>query len=342
MHTHKANRDVLAWDVLQEALAQQTLTQKSLLLVENYSEEIATYCQTHTHNVTHWNRRYHEIFPASTMAPEGTYDIVIIRLPKSHAFFDMILHVIAPLLAPKANVIVYGMTDEGIKGAKKKLRLVFGNSTTLLFKKRTHVLCASADEKSVPRQSLDDFATTVPLLYRHKTYMTTFYPGMFALGTLDAGTKLLLDAVLSLIHKRNHLSLLDVGCGSGIIGNVLLSYNDTLHYTGLDNDLLALTATEKNLAHYAPRVKKVFAQDLHTLVEKYDVILSNPPMHTEKEEHTNIITDLIKTAPQHLTKDGTLIIVAQSRLNLHDDFAQAFATVTILNKTPRFTIWQGQ
>lgn len=330
------SRSQITTAVLSEVLPTLSLGD-NILLVDDDAEMFSTIF-SRLQKTTMWNRRYQtQGTAAHAWPPRRNYSAAIIRLPKSHGAFDMILHAVSSVTQAHAPLIIYGMTDEGIKSAKKKLHSFFGTADTLLFKKRCHVLATRNTPQHTIKLRLADFTQTTLLSYGTKKYPTIFYPGMFAATTLDPGTALLLDA--SLPHITENMRVLDYGCGSGIITRVLQEHVSPLACTLLDNDSIALAAAEKN----CPHTQTILSDSLQPLAEhSFDLIISNPPMHTEKTEHTTIIEDLIAHAPTYLSDNGQLIIVVQSRLNLTPLFEKYFSQHNILAQTSQYTVWHGK
>ncbi len=306
----------------------------NILLVENYDKVLYDFLEKKGTKIFTWNRYFSSLFESSIWIDNNLFDTVIIKLPKSHASFDMILNAISSVdFQKKFKVIVYGMTDEGIKGAKKKMKAFFGNVETIFFKKRCHVL-SSEKNTQFEKKELKDFKINANLSYKDYSVNIEFYPGMFCAGRLDLGTEILLNNLLLIID--NEKSILDYGCGSGIIGVIIKKKFPNIQYTGLDVDSIALFASENNIYDANFMLNDCIDTDK---LSKYDMIVSNPPMHTEKIEHTKIIKELIKNSPKILKENGKLIMVVQSRLNLEKDFKKHFRKYEILERTNQFTVY---
>lgn len=307
-----------------------------ILLVENYDVELFNFFFKKSSEIFIWNRFFStELASNISLESEILFDIIIIRLPKSHASFDMILNIISGMLANNAKIIIYGMTDEGIKGARKKMKSFFGNIETVLFKKRCYVVM-SKPEIEFDKKYIHDFKVNTVLQYKDISVDMEFYPGMFAFKKLDVGTKVLLDSLLDIIEDTQ--SILDYGCGSAIIGVILRKYLPNIKYSGLDIDSISLLAAKKNISN----AYFIFNDSMNfDETKKYDVIVSNPPMHTEKIEHTKIIEHIIENSPKFLAKNGKFIIVVQSRLKLEKHFKKHFKNYAIINSTNQFSVYLG-
>lgn len=338
------DRASLAVEILLEFLP-RFASDKNVLLVENYTPKLSRFMQEQHISYATWNRHWSPETPSSLWPETGQqYDAAIIRLPKSHASFDMVLHATASSVKEDGMIIVYGMNDEGIKGAQKKLNASFGDSEVIGYKQRCRVLAAHNTPHEEIRENLDDFKMLSEISYNHAplseilTIPIVFYPGMFAAGDLDVGTKTLLDAALP--HIDDNQRILDYGCGSGVIACIIHRLYPETKIDLLDRDSISLEAVRENF----PQHNRLIAADslAGCTEEEYDLIISNPPIHTEKEEHYRTLHQLITNAPTHLKNDGKLIIVTQSRLDLKEYFDRAHMSAHILTEDVHFTVWLGR
>ena len=313
--------------------------------MENYSSELSEELTQQGISYDTWNRWWSVTTEPKVWPQAKNYDTIIVRLPKSHEAFDMILHAISTVINDKGTIIVYGLNDEGIKGAQKKMAEFFGNNEICGFKKRVRIISSKITKKEVEeiKKSLEDFKSTSLLSYTPPNTDTSislnmiFYPGMFASGQLDAGTKILLDHTLSSIQKDSYI--LDYGSGSGIIAHILNELYPKITIDLLDRDIISLVAAAENFPQHNNMIN---ADSLTSCNNKYDLIISNPPIHTEKEEHYRTLYQLIANVPHYLKEGGKLILVAQSRINLQEKFINAGMSSHIIAENSRFKVWSGR
>ncbi len=344
IHQQSTRNDIAA-SVLREFLPHFSLDTK-ILLVENYSSVLSKELILQELSYDTWNRWWSAETAPKTWPDKNNYTTVIIRLPKSHEAFDMILHAVSTVINDDGNIIVYGLNDEGIKGAQSKMRDFFGNNDVRGFKKRVRIISSqvSREQPKKTKTCLKDFTQTASLLYKPPhidtplSLPTTFYPGMFASGQLDNGTKFLLDSILLSIQKNSYI--LDYGCGSGIIARIINDLYPDTKIDLLDRDIISLKAAKINF----PQNNNMFNTDslAGCKENKYNLIISNPPIHTEKEEHYRTLHQLIATTPQYLKGDGKLILVAQNRIDLEEQFINAQMSSHILAENSQFKVWSGK
>jgi 16S rRNA (guanine1207-N2)-methyltransferase len=161
------------------------------------------------------------------------------------------------------------------------------------------------------------------------------YPGIFAAGRLDEGTMLLLGVLPALAAGAR---VLDYGCGSGVIGAAALALQPGIALDMLDSDAVALEAVREN----APTGRRILGTRLADAGQaRYEVILSNPPLHEGMAEDHALLEQLIADAPAALTPHGMLQIVVQRRVPLERQLARNFASVEIAAENGRYRVWRA-
>lgn len=126
--------------------------------------------------------------------------------------------------------------------------------------------------------------------------------GVFSKAKVDFGSNLLIDTYIK--KGRRNITLLDVGCGYGIIGIVLAKYMNTKS-TLIDINKRAIHLTSMNIKNNGVDAK-TFESDIYANVSnKYDVIITNPPIRTGKENVLKFLND----AKEYLEENGELWFV---------------------------------
>ncbi|MBN3490875.1 class I SAM-dependent methyltransferase [Acholeplasma equirhinis] len=130
--------------------------------------------------------------------------------------------------------------------------------------------------------------------------------GVFSRDGLDYGSKTLIEAIQ--IDEKT-TSLLDMGCGVGVMGIVLKKQYPSLKLTMSDVNLRAVELAKKNAL--ANKVEaNILASDLFTQIEdSFDLIMSNPPIRAGKK----VIYTLYADAYKHLNNEGSLWIVVRKQ-----------------------------
>ena len=144
-----------------------------------------------------------------------------------------------------------------------------------------------------------------------------------------ADTEILIEKVISKINARDTFNILDLGCGTGIIGMTLALERPFSKVTLIDQSEDALKNTQDNQAfHQASNVTIQKSDWFSALAKtKFDLIVSNPPYLEENDPHLlkgleheptdalisgpmgmNAIQHIIENAKNHLNLDAWLFI----------------------------------
>lgn len=128
--------------------------------------------------------------------------------------------------------------------------------------------------------------------------------GVFSKKMVDYGSQVLLNA-LDLERGKN---LLDVGCGYGPLG-ISLAKVQGVQSTMIDINSRAIDLAKKN-AERNGVVAHIFQSNIYENVsEKFDYIISNPPIRAGKK----VVHEIIEGAFDHLNQGGSLTIVIQKK-----------------------------
>lgn len=157
--------------------------------------------------------------------------------------------------------------------------------------------------------------------------------GVFCKDYLDFGTRLLLESIpLSDLGD----SILDVGCGYGVIGITLAKVTGAF-IDMIDVNRRALHLAEMNGRENQVKNIQVFESNCYEQVtKKYETIITNPPIRAGKK----VVYDIVMNARHHLLPDGCLFLVIrkdQGAKSLIVDM-QEYYTVTVLERKSGFFI----
>jgi len=103
-------------------------------------------------------------------------------------------------------------------------------------------------------------------------------------------------------------TLLDLGCGWGLLG-IVLAKTYQLELTQADINSLALAYAERNAAKNGIRTTAIHSDCFDAIPGKFDNIVLNPPIHAGKA----VTYRMYEEAPLHLNLGGSLFIVIQKK-----------------------------
>ena len=102
-----------------------------------------------------------------------------------------------------------------------------------------------------------------------------------------ADTETLIETVLSKINARDHFDILDLGCGTGIIGITIALERPLSKVALIDQSKDAIQNTKENQSLHQVTNTKIQKSDWFSALDqkRFDVILSNPPYLEENDPH---------------------------------------------------------
>ena len=141
--------------------------------------------------------------------------------------------------------------------------------------------------------------------------------GVFSKTKVDFGTDVMLKVFLreNMNKKNQKFDVLDIGCGYGVVSVVMKTFFQKIKIISSDVNERALELTIENLLKNEVvkdkndnfEVRKSFAFD--NISEKFDVILSNPPIRAGKQT----IFQIYEESFEHLNENGKFYCVIQTK-----------------------------
>ncbi len=238
-------------------------------------------------------------------------------------------------------VLVAGANDAGIKSAIGDARDAIGLAVVEDYRRRNRVAHIAVPPVPPPPPAWLSEPGIAPGSWArfavHEGGVDIVFetlPGVFSADRLDDGTRLLLDR----LDVPSGASVLDVGCGAGVIG-VVAGRRGAGSVAMTDVNLLAVEAAWQN-AELAGTTVEVIAGDVYGGVgaRRFDLIVSNPPFHQGNVVDYDMPHRLIAEASAHLTPGGRLVLVANAFLPYDRVMREHFDEVEVLAATRQFRV----
>lgn len=162
--------------------------------------------------------------------------------------------------------------------------------------------------------------------------------GVFSRSSIDTGTRLLVENVC--LNGAN--SILDLGCGYGVIGITFAKINTGSKVFMVDVNERAVALSKHNARLNKVSNTTVLLGNGYNPVkeEKFDLIITNPPIRAGKE----IIYSFIENSVEFLNKDGRFCAVIQRKQgakSFEKKMKEVFSKVSIVARGGGFKVFQG-
>lgn len=159
--------------------------------------------------------------------------------------------------------------------------------------------------------------------------------GVFSKNHVDSATELLVKTIYDEVNGK----ILDVGCGYGVIGITLATNNKVTEVTMIDINHRALELAKRNSLRnkVEEKTKVLESNGFEQIKEKYDAIVTNPPIRAGKL----VIYQIYADAKEHLLNGGVLYIVINKKHGAPSTIKyleELFENVEVLDKKAGFNV----
>jgi len=267
--------------------------------------------------------------------PAGqSYSCILLKVPKSVAAFGEQLRVLRPLCGPQTRLFCAGMTKHLPKRAQIVLERVIGPAARRPAKRKARLFATRlAATLTVPASNWPK-KQWVNALQAHLLCPA----GVFSPERADPASEYLCAHLPPLDSVRR---ILDLGCGTGILGLVAARRQTQASVYFTDSSALAITTARHNVRALAPQMSACFLSQ-HRLLpwaeEPIDLILCNPPFHERHVVTPVIAYSMFADARAVLRTGGQLLVVANRHLPYQRELRRLFRQHDLLAENKTFRI----
>jgi len=132
--------------------------------------------------------------------------------------------------------------------------------------------------------------------------------GVFSKSHIDIATNFMLKTIIK--NEKIEGDILDVGCGYGVIGITIKKFFENTKITMIDINERALNLAKRNAKlNKIDDVTIIESDGFSNINNKYDAIITNPPIRAGKE----VIYKIYKDSFQSLKNGGKLYLVINKK-----------------------------
>ena len=262
-------------------------------------------------------------------------DVIFYKIPKNKTLLAEQLIAIKNTL--RSNVVFIAADKaKNIQSATLKIfeKYLGTTTTSLAVKKSRLVFCQlnSSNKFSLP------LINRWPLESNQLNISNR--ANVFSRDKLDIGARFFLEHLPTL---RGNQSVIDLGCGNGVIGLSLLKKHPEIALSFVDESYMAIASAKDNVSDNLPHLLKQCQFQVNDCLsnlaaQSVDVILCNPPFHQQNATTDHIAWQMFKDSYKALKKGGELRIIGNRQLGYHIKLKRIFANETLIASNKKFVI----
>lgn len=272
--------------------------------------------------------------------PTGTYDLVLLKIPREADYLAWLLRWANGALKPDGVILAAGM----IKHLPDRSVDVFAGAVEVqnvgrAVKKARMMACGRGEAL------LDGWpGTWKGYELESGGVRVAAMPAVFAREKLDIGTRLMLPHLKTTLKScLPGARVLDLACGNGVLGLSALAAQPGIDMTFSDVSSQAVLSARRNTEAAFPDAGGLFmhADGVAGGSEPFERILLNPPFHEGGVVGDHIALRLFEQASQNLSETGRLLMVGNRHLGYHRSLQRFFPHVRQLDANPKFVVFEA-
>jgi len=260
-------------------------------------------------------------------------ELILMRLAKSLNYLEYQLISLQSILNETSKFACGAMLKSLPKSVFSLFEQHLGNVTTSLAKKKARLLFGHYQQKHS--------AMPYPKCWQIAEYQWQLkdHANVFCFGKFDIGTRFMLQH----FPTTNVETVIDLGCGNGLLGLRALELYPHAHVQFCDESAMALASAQNNVSlnHPEQLARCRFSQDnglQHQESDSVDLILCNPPFHQQNTISSHIAQQMFRDAKRCLRSGGQLLVVANRHLGYHPLLKSLFGGYKLLASNSKFVI----
>ncbi len=318
------------------------------------------------HKATTHNAQLNQLTPKltllpSTQTPTGTFQLVLIKIPKTLALLEHQLIELIPCIDSNTVIIAAGMVKYLQASHYALFEKYLGTTTQSLAVKKARLLFPQVEK-------LNSVSSPYPSHYFQQELQLQLsnHANVFSRDKLDIGARFMIEQFTQLPAAR---TIVDLGCGNGVLGIMAKRQQAKRH--GLDSQIhfvdesyMAVHSAQLNYDHAfeagaansnnqslsshstsnqltsSPHfhVSNCLEDVVFEAAKPVDLILCNPPFHQNNTVGDFIANAMFKQSKKQLSKGGVLWVVGNRHLNYYIRLKRLFGNCRTIASNKKFVV----
>ncbi len=269
--------------------------------------------------------------------PAHSVTRVVYKVPRDLGTLEHTLHSLRRVMPPGAELVGGGMTRQVHTSTLKQLESIVGPTLTSHARRRARLIHTRVDP------ALEPPADPWPIWWEFEGIRTCNHAGVFSASGLDQGTRVLLEHLPRLIERLppDARSVVDLGCGNGILGTWLARARPGVDLEFRDVSFTALRSAEATFRATLPdeRARFTAADGMHGRdAASVDLVVCNPPFHAQGARGDRTSGVMFAGAHRALRPGGQLWVVGNRHLGYLKRLRRRFGEADLVADHPRFQV----
>ena len=304
--------------------------------IHSWSDSCITHLATQeNYTLNKLNNNNCKLIP-STDQLSNTYDLVIIKIPKTLALLEDQLCHLKPHIHAKTVIIAGAMSKHIHTSTLKLFEKIIGTTSTSRATKKARLIFSESNNAT---QQQSPYPKTIT----DKDFNLTLsnHANVFAKDHLDIGTRFMLGQLKECPPAKH---ILDLGCGNGALGVVAHHFQPTAKISFVDESYMAITSAQENAKTALIENAEFYTSNcldqvtFKTIDEKPDLILCNPPFHQAHSIGDHIAWQMFKQSHEILKTKGELWIIGNRHLAYHLKLKKIFGNCRSIATNKKFVV----
>lgn len=267
------------------------------------------------------------------------HDLVMVNFPKSKDELAFTLAMVTPYLLENTKLFFVGEKNGGVQSVPK-LTQDFLQGCQKVDAARHCLLFAGLIKASSLNKifNIDVWYKKYKIIIDNIELTIASLPGVFSQKKLDVGTALLLNN----LPQQMQGSVLDFGCGAGVISCFIGKKFPNTQLSLLDVSALAISSAKKTFEINNLSGNVFASNSLSKVTDKYQHIVSNPPFHQGTKTSYQATENFLREINNHMFNQGDITIVANSFLQYMPIMQQYIGATKCLISQQGFNIYRSK